>query len=80
MIEVKALVYMVAISAVIRADSEVKLCASLLQPNETLVMTISLIANEQIKILLQESSDQEFHRCFQFQPLVWREMKCKTLR
>uniref|UniRef100_A0A8C7KTW9 Alpha-macroglobulin-like TED domain-containing protein n=1 Tax=Oncorhynchus kisutch TaxID=8019 RepID=A0A8C7KTW9_ONCKI len=60
-------VYMVAIPAVIQAGSEAKLCASLLQPNETLVMTISLIANEQIKILLQESSDQEFHRCFQFQ-------------
>uniref|UniRef100_A0A8C7KWS3 Alpha-2-macroglobulin n=1 Tax=Oncorhynchus kisutch TaxID=8019 RepID=A0A8C7KWS3_ONCKI len=62
-----AWVYMVAIPAVIQAGSEAKLCASLLQPNETLVMTISLIANEQIKILLQESSDQEFHRCFQFQ-------------
>uniref|UniRef100_A0A8C8D407 Uncharacterized protein n=1 Tax=Oncorhynchus tshawytscha TaxID=74940 RepID=A0A8C8D407_ONCTS len=60
-------VYMVAIPAVIQAGSEAKLCASLLQPNETLVMTISLIANEQNKILLQESSDQEFHRCFQFQ-------------
>uniref|UniRef100_A0A4W5Q5B1 Alpha-macroglobulin-like TED domain-containing protein n=1 Tax=Hucho hucho TaxID=62062 RepID=A0A4W5Q5B1_9TELE len=59
--------YMVAIPAVIQAGSEAKLCASLLHPNETLVMTISLIANEQIKILLQESSDQEFHRCFQFQ-------------
>uniref|UniRef100_A0A8C8CX71 Alpha-2-macroglobulin-like n=1 Tax=Oncorhynchus tshawytscha TaxID=74940 RepID=A0A8C8CX71_ONCTS len=55
------------IPAVIQAGSEAKLCASLLQPNETLVMTISLIANEQNKILLQESSDQEFHRCFQFQ-------------
>eukprot|EP00063_Salmo_salar_P094357 XP_014069192.1 PREDICTED: uncharacterized protein LOC106612515 [Salmo salar] len=51
----------------ILAGSEAKLCASLLQPNETLVMTISLIADEQSKILLQESSDQEFHRCFQFQ-------------
>ncbi|XP_036821660.1 alpha-2-macroglobulin-like [Oncorhynchus mykiss] len=60
-------VYMVAIPAVIQAGSEAKLCASLLQPNETLVMTISLIANQQKKILLQESSDQEFHRCFQFQ-------------
>uniref|UniRef100_A0A673Y0U7 Alpha-2-macroglobulin-like n=1 Tax=Salmo trutta TaxID=8032 RepID=A0A673Y0U7_SALTR len=60
-------VYMVAIPAVIQAGSEAKLCASLLQPNETLVMTISLIADEQSKILLQESSDQEFHRCFQFQ-------------
>uniref|UniRef100_A0A8C8CHM0 Alpha-2-macroglobulin-like n=1 Tax=Oncorhynchus tshawytscha TaxID=74940 RepID=A0A8C8CHM0_ONCTS len=60
-------VYMVAIPAVIQAGSEAKLCASLLQPNETLVMTISLIVDEQSKILLQESSDQEFHRCFQFQ-------------
>ncbi|XP_029570810.1 alpha-2-macroglobulin-like isoform X3 [Salmo trutta] len=60
-------VYMVAIPAVIQAGSEAKLCASLLQSNETLVMTISLIANKQIKILLQESSDKEFHRCFQFQ-------------
>ncbi|KAK6296814.1 hypothetical protein J4Q44_G00329560 [Coregonus suidteri] len=62
-------VYMVATPAVIQAGSEAKLCASLLQPNETLVMTISLIANGQNKIfsLLQESSDQEFHRCFQFQ-------------
>ncbi|KAK6291012.1 hypothetical protein J4Q44_G00385930 [Coregonus suidteri] len=30
-------------------------------------MTISLIADGQKKIILQESSDQEFHRCFQFQ-------------
>uniref|UniRef100_A0A8C7TLR7 Alpha-2-macroglobulin-like n=1 Tax=Oncorhynchus mykiss TaxID=8022 RepID=A0A8C7TLR7_ONCMY len=60
-------VYMVAIPAVIQAGSEAKLCASLLQPNETLVMTISLIVDEQSKIILQESSDQEFHRCFQFQ-------------
>uniref|UniRef100_A0A4W5JHJ8 Alpha-2-macroglobulin-like n=1 Tax=Hucho hucho TaxID=62062 RepID=A0A4W5JHJ8_9TELE len=60
-------VYMVAIPAVIQAGSEAKLCASLLQPTETLVMTISLIADEQSKIILQESSDQEFHRCFLFQ-------------
>uniref|UniRef100_A0A8C7CYV3 Alpha-2-macroglobulin n=1 Tax=Oncorhynchus kisutch TaxID=8019 RepID=A0A8C7CYV3_ONCKI len=60
-------VYMVAIPAVIQAGSEAKLCASLLQPNETLVMTISLLVDEQSKILLQESSDREFHRCFQFQ-------------
>uniref|UniRef100_A0A4W5JGR5 Uncharacterized protein n=1 Tax=Hucho hucho TaxID=62062 RepID=A0A4W5JGR5_9TELE len=58
---------MVTIPAVIQAGSEAKLCASLLQPNETLVMTVSLIADGQSKSLLQESSDQEFHRCFQFQ-------------
>uniref|UniRef100_A0A673XTT8 Alpha-2-macroglobulin-like n=1 Tax=Salmo trutta TaxID=8032 RepID=A0A673XTT8_SALTR len=60
-------VYMVAIPAVIQAGSEAKLCASLLQPNETLVMTISLMADGQNKTLLHETSDQEFHRCFQFQ-------------
>ncbi|XP_045067653.1 alpha-2-macroglobulin-like isoform X2 [Coregonus clupeaformis] len=60
-------VYMVAIPAVIQAGSEAKLCASLLQPNETLVMTISLMADGQNNILLHKSSDQEFHRCFQFQ-------------
>ncbi|CAB1344316.1 unnamed protein product [Coregonus sp. 'balchen'] len=51
----------------IQAGSEAKLCASLLQPNETLVMTISLMADGQNNILLHKSSDQEFHRCFQFQ-------------
>ncbi|KAM9492937.1 alpha-2-macroglobulin-like [Salvelinus alpinus] len=58
---------MVAIPAVIQAGSEAKLCASLLQPNETLVMTVSLMADGQNKRLLHQSSDQEFHRCFQFQ-------------
>ncbi|XP_031674893.1 ovostatin homolog 2-like, partial [Oncorhynchus kisutch] len=60
-------VYMVAVPAVIQAGSEAKLCASLLQPNETLVMTVSLMADGQNKRLLHQSSDQEFHRCFQFQ-------------
>ncbi|CAB1344318.1 unnamed protein product, partial [Coregonus sp. 'balchen'] len=59
----------------IQAGSEAKLCASLLQPNETLVMTISLMADGQNKILLHKSSDQEFHRCFQFQaPHVKRQI------
>uniref|UniRef100_A0A8K9UNX8 Alpha-2-macroglobulin-like n=1 Tax=Oncorhynchus mykiss TaxID=8022 RepID=A0A8K9UNX8_ONCMY len=62
-----ALVYMVAVPAVIQAGSEAKLCASLLQPNETLVMTVSLMADGQNKRLLHQSSDQEFHRCVQFQ-------------
>uniref|UniRef100_A0A6Q2WZP8 Alpha-2-macroglobulin bait region domain-containing protein n=1 Tax=Esox lucius TaxID=8010 RepID=A0A6Q2WZP8_ESOLU len=52
---------------VIPAGLEARFCASLLQPKETLVMTISLIDDEQNSTLLRESSDQEFHRCFQFQ-------------
>uniref|UniRef100_A0A8L0DUP3 Alpha-2-macroglobulin-like n=1 Tax=Oncorhynchus mykiss TaxID=8022 RepID=A0A8L0DUP3_ONCMY len=53
--------------SLIQAGSEAKLCASLLQPNETLVMTVSLMADGQNKRLLHQSSDQEFHRCVQFQ-------------
>ncbi|KAL1004891.1 hypothetical protein UPYG_G00051880 [Umbra pygmaea] len=60
-------VYMVVIPAVIQAGSEAKVCASLLQPNEPLVMTITLSANEQKRTLLHKSSDREFHHCFQFQ-------------
>uniref|UniRef100_A0A6Q2XF30 Alpha-2-macroglobulin bait region domain-containing protein n=1 Tax=Esox lucius TaxID=8010 RepID=A0A6Q2XF30_ESOLU len=59
--------YLVTIPAVIPAGLEARFCASLLQPKETLVMTISLIDDEQNSTLLRESSDQEFHRCFQFQ-------------
>uniref|UniRef100_A0A6Q2ZD70 Alpha-2-macroglobulin-like n=1 Tax=Esox lucius TaxID=8010 RepID=A0A6Q2ZD70_ESOLU len=59
--------YLVTIPAVIPAGLEARFCASLLQPKETLVMTISLIGDEQNSTLLRESSDQEFHRCFQFQ-------------
>ncbi|KAL1004890.1 hypothetical protein UPYG_G00051870 [Umbra pygmaea] len=67
-------VYMVVIPAVIQAGSKAKVCASLLQPNEPLVMTITLSANEQKRTLLRRSSDREFHHCFQFQaPHVKRE-------
>uniref|UniRef100_A0A6Q2XYG6 Alpha-macroglobulin receptor-binding domain-containing protein n=1 Tax=Esox lucius TaxID=8010 RepID=A0A6Q2XYG6_ESOLU len=62
-----SLSYLVTIPAVIPAGLEARFCASLLQPKETLVMTISLIGDEQNSTLLRESSDQEFHRCFQFQ-------------
>uniref|UniRef100_A0A7N8XPS2 Alpha-2-macroglobulin-like n=1 Tax=Mastacembelus armatus TaxID=205130 RepID=A0A7N8XPS2_9TELE len=38
--------YMVAVPAVLEAGAETKFCASLLQPNETLVMTVSLTSEE----------------------------------
>uniref|UniRef100_A0A6Q2XD69 Alpha-2-macroglobulin-like n=1 Tax=Esox lucius TaxID=8010 RepID=A0A6Q2XD69_ESOLU len=60
-------IYMVAIPAVIQGGSEAKLCASLLQPDEVLVMTISLIADGQKETLLTKSSEQEFYSCFPFQ-------------
>lgn len=59
--------YMVAIPAVIPSGSEAKLCASLLQPNETMVMTITLLSEGKDLVLFQETSEKEFHRCVQFQ-------------
>ncbi|XP_046891858.1 pregnancy zone protein-like [Hypomesus transpacificus] len=67
--------YMVAVPAILPAGSEAKLCASLLQPNETLVMTISLQSQGESLKLFQETSDKEFHRCFEFQvPQVQKDM------
>ncbi|XP_045929765.1 alpha-2-macroglobulin-like [Micropterus dolomieu] len=67
--------YMVAIPAVLEAGAETKLCASLLQPNETLDMTVTLMSREQNKTLLKETSSVEFHTCAQFQvPLVQNEV------
>ncbi|XP_034459881.1 alpha-2-macroglobulin-like [Hippoglossus hippoglossus] len=63
--------YMVAIPAVLEAGAETKFCASLLKPNETLDMTITLISAEMNTTLLRKSSSQEFHDCVDFKvPLV----------
>ncbi|KAL6103005.1 a2ml1 [Pungitius sinensis] len=58
--------YMVAIPAVLQAGAETKFCASLLQPNETLVMTITLKSSERNSTLLTKTSSTEFHSCTQF--------------
>ncbi|KAM9853544.1 alpha-2-macroglobulin-like protein 1 [Aulostomus maculatus] len=66
--------YMVAIPAAMEAGSEAKFCASLLKPNETLVMTVTLMSNEKNTTLLQETSSKEFHSCVQFKtPSVVKE-------
>ncbi|XP_038548725.1 alpha-2-macroglobulin-like isoform X2 [Micropterus salmoides] len=63
--------YLVAIPAVLEAGAETKLCASLLQPNETLDMTVTLMSQEQNTTLLRKTTKAEFHSCVQFQvPLV----------
>ncbi|XP_044057402.1 ovostatin homolog 2-like [Siniperca chuatsi] len=67
--------YMVAIPAVLEAGAETKVCASLLQPNETLVMSVTLMSQEQNIALLKETSSIEFHTCTQFKaPLVQNEV------
>uniref|UniRef100_A0A8C1SS28 Uncharacterized protein n=1 Tax=Cyprinus carpio TaxID=7962 RepID=A0A8C1SS28_CYPCA len=54
---------MVTFPAVIESGSEAKLCASLLKPNESLVMNIYLVHGDQSTLLLQEKAEEEFHRC-----------------
>ncbi|KAK7171734.1 hypothetical protein R3I93_004127 [Phoxinus phoxinus] len=66
--------FMVTFPAVIGSGSETKLCASLLKPNESLVMNIYLVHGNQSTLLLQEKAEEEFHRCFNFKaPLVEAE-------
>ncbi|XP_031439698.1 pregnancy zone protein [Clupea harengus] len=59
--------FLVTFPALMRSESEAQLCASLLSPNETLLMSIYLINGDEKKTLHQETSDKDFHRCFQFQ-------------
>lgn len=58
--------YMVAVPAVLEAGAETKFCASLLQPNETVVMTVTLRSPETNTTLFQKTSSEEFHTCVQF--------------
>ncbi|XP_073343453.1 alpha-2-macroglobulin-P-like isoform X3 [Pagrus major] len=59
--------YMVAIPAVVEAGAQTKFCASLLQPNETLVMNITLISQEKRTVLFEKTTSTAFHTCVQFQ-------------
>ncbi|XP_073673314.1 alpha-2-macroglobulin-like isoform X2 [Garra rufa] len=59
--------FMVTFPVVIESGSEAKLCASLLKPNESLVMNIYLVHGDQSTLMLQEKAEEEFHRCFNFQ-------------
>uniref|UniRef100_A0A669E3M3 Alpha-2-macroglobulin domain-containing protein n=1 Tax=Oreochromis niloticus TaxID=8128 RepID=A0A669E3M3_ORENI len=58
--------YLVAIPAVIEAGAETKFCASLLQPGETVVMTVTLMSREENTTLFTHTSNEEFHTCTQF--------------
>ncbi|XP_071327813.1 alpha-2-macroglobulin-like [Trachinotus anak] len=63
--------YMVAVPAVLEAGAETKFCVSLLQPNETLVMTVTLISQGRNTTLLERTSSEVFHACTHFKaPLV----------
>uniref|UniRef100_A0A3Q1K3Z3 Alpha-2-macroglobulin-like n=1 Tax=Anabas testudineus TaxID=64144 RepID=A0A3Q1K3Z3_ANATE len=67
--------YMVTIPAVLEAGSETKFCTSLLQPNETLVITVTLISDDDSTTLLKHTSSEEFNACTQFKvPLVHKDV------
>ncbi|KAL1246514.1 hypothetical protein QQF64_034648 [Cirrhinus molitorella] len=58
---------MVTFPAVIESGSDAKLCASLLKPNESLTMTVSLLDDKNATTqLVQQRSRMEFHQCFSF--------------
>ncbi|CAN9511028.1 unnamed protein product [Ophioblennius macclurei] len=58
--------YMVPIPAVLEAGAETTICASLMDPNETLTMTATLISAEENVTLFTHKSDIDFHICRQF--------------
>ncbi|XP_054590976.2 alpha-2-macroglobulin-like [Nothobranchius furzeri] len=66
--------YMVAFPAVLEAGAETKFCVSLFQPNETLVLTVTLRSQERNTTLCEKTSSTEFHDCLQCQiPSVDKE-------
>ncbi|KAM4743098.1 pregnancy zone protein-like isoform 2-T3 [Anableps anableps] len=63
--------YMVTIPAVLEAGAQTKFCASLMEPNETLTMTVTLRSEGRTTALHEKTSREEFVQCLQFQvPLV----------
>lgn len=58
---------MVAIPAILESAAESKFCASFLEPNETVTMTVSLKSKELNTTLMQIVSQEEFHKCHNFE-------------
>uniref|UniRef100_A0A3P8S0D9 Alpha-2-macroglobulin bait region domain-containing protein n=1 Tax=Amphiprion percula TaxID=161767 RepID=A0A3P8S0D9_AMPPE len=58
--------YVVTFPAVLEAGAQTKLCASLMQPNETLLMTVTLMSELENTTLLQRTSSADFHECSRF--------------
>ncbi|XP_065816781.1 alpha-2-macroglobulin isoform X2 [Labrus bergylta] len=63
--------YLVAVPSELEAGAETQFCLSLLQPNEPLLITVTLTSEEEETILLKTTSSVELHECYTFQaPLV----------
>ncbi|TRY85172.1 hypothetical protein DNTS_006359 [Danionella cerebrum] len=60
--------FVVTFPSIVESGSDATLCASLLMPNESVTMTVSLLGeNDAPTQLFQQSSQTDFHRCFHFQ-------------
>lgn len=57
---------MLAIPAVIEAGAETPFCASLMEPNETMAMIVTLRSQEQNLTLMEETANEDFHKCKNF--------------
>lgn len=58
---------MVTMPAILEAGAQTKLCAFLMEPNETLTMTVTLRSQENNTMLLEKTFREEFLECIQFQ-------------
>ncbi|XP_057183547.1 alpha-2-macroglobulin-like, partial [Triplophysa rosa] len=58
---------MVTFPALIKSGLQARLCVSLLQPTESVQLTIDLVHNDQNQTLLQMSTVHELHHCLDFQ-------------
>nr|NP_001188334.2 uncharacterized protein LOC562067 precursor [Danio rerio] len=61
-------IFMVMFPSLIESGSDAKLCVSLLKPEGSLTMTISLVDDKNTETqLVQQTSQRKLHRCFNFQ-------------
>ncbi|XP_077468386.1 alpha-2-macroglobulin-like [Stigmatopora argus] len=65
--------YLVGFPAILEGGSETSFCASLLQPIETMTMTVFLNSKEENKTLFKEESSKDFHKCHRFMVPVPKE-------
>eukprot|EP00066_Takifugu_rubripes_P029507 XP_011618773.1 PREDICTED: ovostatin homolog 2-like [Takifugu rubripes] len=71
--------FMVTIPGVIEVGSTSRLCASLLQPNESLAMTAILTYNDNKMVIFERVSDKQFHQCTNFQAPEMSKSKVHNL-
>ncbi|XP_072565869.1 alpha-2-macroglobulin-like protein 1 [Paramormyrops kingsleyae] len=72
--------FFVTFPTVIDADSQATLCASLLYPNETLLMIVLLNNDSGSKILVKERTNTAMFRCFPFKAPNVEKDSVQTIR